>query len=144
MDIIFVFHGLKNLRSREFVTTDTELIAIARPANSGLSIIPNFINTPAASGIPKMLYKNANIIFCLILFTVCLLSDIAFITSSRLFLISIIHQDSNATSVQFHIAIHKSACISAGASFIPSPTIATIFHSDCNCLIFSDFSHGNT
>ena len=131
MDIIFVFHGLKNFKSSEFVTTDTELIAIVRPANSGLSIIPKFINTHAARGIPNMLYKNANTIFCFIFPTVSLLNEIALITSSRLFLISIIHHDSSATSVQFPIVIHRSACVSAGASLIPSPTMPTI--SPCCC-----------
>jgi len=54
-EIRFLFVGLKNLRSNEFITTETELIAIARPANSGLRTSHNVANAQAAIGIPKVL-----------------------------------------------------------------------------------------
>jgi hypothetical protein len=40
---------------REFITTETLLRAIAKPANSGFKNNPNFIKTPAAIGIHKLL-----------------------------------------------------------------------------------------
>ena len=47
--------GRYNFNNNEFVTTDTELNAIANPANSGFKMIPKLINAPAAMGIPKIL-----------------------------------------------------------------------------------------
>ena len=44
--------GLNPRKNKEFETTDTELNAMARPANSGLSTSPNAINTRAAMGMP--------------------------------------------------------------------------------------------
>jgi hypothetical protein len=42
------------------LTTDTELIAIAAAANMGLSSTPkNGYKIPAAMGMPRLLYKNA-------------------------------------------------------------------------------------
>lgn len=51
MDNRFLFFGLKNLKSKEFNTTETELIAIASPANSGCNVSPQVASTPAAIGI---------------------------------------------------------------------------------------------
>ncbi len=45
-----------------------------------------------------------------------------------------------ATSVPEPIAIPISALARAGASFMPSPTIATTFPSDCSFFITSSFS----
>ena len=46
-------------------------------------------------------------------------------TSSKSLLIKTISADSIATSVPLPMAIPICACAKAGASFIPSPTIAT-------------------
>lgn len=54
-DIQFIFFGLKNLRSSELSTTDTELIAIANHANSGLSVNQYFARIPPAIGIHNVL-----------------------------------------------------------------------------------------
>ena len=55
LDIRLRLFGRYNFNNNEFVTTDTELNAIANPANSGFKIIPKLINAPAAIGIPKTL-----------------------------------------------------------------------------------------
>ena len=55
LDTRLCLFGRYNFKSNEFVTTDTELNAIASPANSGFNIIPKLINAPAAIGIPKIL-----------------------------------------------------------------------------------------
>src|SRR5438034_330012 len=49
-----------------------------------------------------------------------------------------------ATSVPLPRAIPTSACARAGASLIPSPTIATTLPWPCNSLIFSTFWPGRT
>ena len=54
-EIRFVLFGRYNLSNNEFVTTETELNAIANPANSGLRMMPSLKNTHAAIGIPKIL-----------------------------------------------------------------------------------------
>ena len=51
----FFLVGLKNLSNKELSTTETELSAIASPANSGLRTNQNLANTPAAIGIPSTL-----------------------------------------------------------------------------------------
>jgi hypothetical protein len=51
----FIFFGLKNLSKSEFKTTETELIAIASPANSGLSTNHREAKAQAAIGIPRTL-----------------------------------------------------------------------------------------
>lgn len=51
---------LYSFNSNEEATTDTELAAIAADAIHGCKIKPNELNTPAAKGIPKMLYILAN------------------------------------------------------------------------------------
>ena len=54
-DNMFRLFGRNLRKSREFVTTETELKAMARPANSGFSTIPNATNARAAMGMPMML-----------------------------------------------------------------------------------------
>lgn len=54
-EIQFLLFGWKNLKSKEFKTTETELIAIANPANSGFKVSPHVASTPAAIGIHRML-----------------------------------------------------------------------------------------
>ncbi len=65
-------------------------------------------------------------------------------TSLRSLFISIIPPVSFATSVPDPIAIPKSALASAGASLIPSPTMATIFLSDMSFAIIFSFCSGRT
>ena len=54
-EIQFLFLGWKNLNNNEFKTTDTELIAIANPANSGCKVSPHVASTQAAIGIHSVL-----------------------------------------------------------------------------------------
>jgi hypothetical protein len=54
-EIQFFFFGWKKFNSNEFNTTETELIAIANPANSGFNVNPRVASTPAAIGIHKVL-----------------------------------------------------------------------------------------
>jgi hypothetical protein len=49
-----------------------------------------------------------------------------------------------AISLPVHIAIAKSDCTKAAASFIPSHTKATFFQFDCNCFIVFILSSGIT
>ena len=64
----FLAGGTYPFKSNERLKTDTELNAIAKPANSGLNIIPkNGYNTPAATGISITLYAKAQNKFCFIL-----------------------------------------------------------------------------
>ena len=55
IEIRFFFLGLKNLSNNEFNTTETELIAIANQANSGLSVSHSTARAPHAMGIHNML-----------------------------------------------------------------------------------------
>ena len=64
--------------------------------------------------------------------------------SIRSLFISTISADSIATSVPAPIAIPTSALASAGASLIPSPTIATLCPCSCSCRTFSSLSCGST
>ncbi len=59
-------------------------------------------------------------------------------------LISVTGAAAIATSVPVPIAMPISACASDGASFIPSPIMATFLPACCNFLISSVFSPGNT
>jgi hypothetical protein len=51
----FLLVALKSFSSNEFNTTETELIAIANAANSGLSVNHIHANAPQAIGIPRVL-----------------------------------------------------------------------------------------
>ena len=87
--------------NKEFVTTVTELIAIANPASIGSQ--PNTPNprigtsAPAAIGIKPVLYANAQNKFCFIFETVLLPKSSAVTTSLISSLISIIPPVSFAT-----------------------------------------------
>ena len=63
-------------------------------------------------------------------------------TPRRSPLISVTGAAAIATSVPVPIARPTSACARAGASFIPSPTIATIWPLSCNFLTSADFPSG--
>ena len=54
-DNIFILFGWKFLRSREFITTDTEDSAIASQASSGFNMNHKPAKTHAATGIHKTL-----------------------------------------------------------------------------------------
>ncbi|MEI6773926.1 MAG: hypothetical protein WCL18_03825 [bacterium] len=54
-EIQFLLFGWKNLNNNEFKTTETELIAIANPANSGFRVSPHVASNHAAMGIHKVL-----------------------------------------------------------------------------------------
>ena len=97
-----------------------------------------------ATGIPKTLYPNAQNKFSLIFLIVALLNLIAVTTSFKSLFIRTISADSMATSVPEPMAIPTSACTRAGASLIPSPTIATFLF--CPCSFFTSFalSSGST
>ena len=71
-------------------------------------------------------------------------SRMAFTTPVKLPETSVISADSIAMSVPVPIAIPTFACFKAGASFIPSPTMATVFPSDCNFLTTSILSRGKS
>ncbi|OPZ70245.1 MAG: hypothetical protein BWY81_00025 [Firmicutes bacterium ADurb.Bin467] len=73
-----------------------------------------------------------------------LLSSIAVGTSIRSERINTMSADSIATSVPEPIAMPMSACASAGASLMPSPTIATLRPSSWSFLTSCDLSSGNT
>src|SRR6185312_14352714 len=114
-------------RRRLLVTTLTELNAIAALASTGLSSSPNAgYNTPAAIGIPMMLYPNAQPRFCRIVRMVRRESAMAVTTASTPPRISVMSLASAATSVPLaqQPAIPTSARARAGASLTPSPTIA--------------------
>ena len=74
MKYIFYFPDgslLKYRSRRALVTTETELIAMAKPAIIGFNKCPvKGYKTPAAKGIPKLLYRKAQNKFCLIFFIV--------------------------------------------------------------------------
>ncbi|KKS06847.1 MAG: hypothetical protein UU61_C0028G0001 [Parcubacteria group bacterium GW2011_GWB1_41_4] len=73
-----------------------------------------------------------------------LLKSIELTTSLKSSFIKTISPVSIATSVPDPKAIPRFAWASAGASLMPSPTIATTLPSDCNFLISSDFPWGKT
>src|SRR3989344_2996024 len=115
------------LKRRALKTTIIELADIKRAAHSGRSNIPKaWEKTPAAVGIARILYPVAQIRFWIILELVLRLKEIAFTTSKGSFRIKTISADSTATSVPAPIAIPTWAWVKEGASFTPSPTIATV------------------
>src|ERR671911_2574847 len=82
---MLLYLGLYFPSNKEFVTTVTELIAIAKPASIGSQ--PNTpnprigTNAPAAIGIKPVLYANAQNKFCFIFETVLLSKSNAVTTS---------------------------------------------------------------
>ena len=100
-------------------TTNTELNAMAAPAIIGFS------NPAAATGTAIVLYANAQNRFDLMVCKVAResRSDMGIARISER--ISTISEACTATSVPEPIAMPRSARAKAGASFTPSPTIAT-------------------
>ena len=114
--------------------------AIAAAPNIGFIDKPN---KPAANGIQIKLQKNAQNRFSLTLRSVARLSLTALTTSVNVELDNTISAESIATSVPAPIAIPISAFVSAGASLIPSPTIATL-PCFCSSEITASFPSGFT
>src|SRR3989338_7170984 len=123
-----LFHYILNLLSRrELETTDIELKAMAMEAKMGFSKSPKKgYKTPMATGISDTLYPKAQNRFILIVLMVFLESSIADATDLKSLLISVISPASIATSVPVPMAIPTSAAAKAGASLMPSPTMATM------------------
>jgi hypothetical protein len=114
----------------EFETTEILDIAIATDANIGFNNTPkNGYSTPIATGIRTILYPNAQKRFCLIVLMVLLDNSIDDATEFKFLLTNVILDASIATSVPVPMAMPTSALASAGASLIPSPTIATFLPS---------------
>ncbi len=112
-----------------FVTTDMEERDIAAAASIGIwSTSPSYpsrTGSPAAMGMQTALYPKANARFCFTTFITAFPVSSAAGTLRRSLFIRTMSADSMATSVPAPTAIPTSAWDSAGASFIPSPIIAT-------------------
>ena len=118
------------------LTTVIELKLIAVAAITGLSKIPIQGNRiPAATGIPNELYINAPKRFCLMFFSVA--RDRAMASATPF-------NECPIRAISAPIAMPIFALARAGASLMPSPTMATILPSFCNPLTFSTLSCGNT
>lgn len=114
------------MRRSALKTTRRLEIIWRKPPTSGVAILN------IASGIITKLYKNAHIIFCLILAVVFFDKSIAINTSFK----SLSKRVTSAVSVAISEALLTekltSACFRAGASLIPSPTKATTLCFSCN------------
>ena len=136
--------GLKRLSRNALLTTQKLDKLIAAAQNMGFNVQPNSdTNAPAANGIPKALYMNAQKRFSIIILLVARLRRIAAATSFIPPLTSTTSAESIAMSVPLPIAIPISARVSAGASFTPSPTIATFPNSE-SLAISPSFPLGST
>src|SRR5215208_174540 len=107
------------------------------PANSGYRI-------PAATGMSATLYAKAQNRFCLMFRMVALESRMARATPRTSPEISVRSAASIATSVPVPMATPTSALARAGASLMPSPTIATTLPSTCSLRISFSLSSGTT
>ncbi|MNP64624.1 hypothetical protein D3C76_1601360 [compost metagenome] len=103
------------------------------------------IDAYTTDSIPAVLPDRRNLIEFLILAYILLPFDIAFTIVEKLSSASTIEAASFATSVPvIPIAIPISACFKAGASFTPSPVIATIFPFSCHALTILILCSGDT
>src|SRR3989441_4959793 len=126
-------------------TTDTELALIAAAAIIGLRRSPVHGNsTPAAIGTPSTLYTKARNRFWRILRMVARESRRARTMPRKSPFTSVMPALWIATSAPVPIAIPTSACASAGASFTPSPAIATARPCARSALTTSPFCCGST
>ena len=122
------------------MTTLTLLIAIAAAASTGLSSTPSTgYSTPIATGISSTLYAKAQNRPCLITPTVLRDSEMAVTMLRRSLPIRVTSEAAIATSVPLPIAMPRSACARAGASLMPSPTMATTLPRACSSAILSAF-----
>jgi hypothetical protein len=112
---------------RELQTTETEDRAIASEAHTGLSrIFPIGYKTPAAIGTAAMLYTNAHKKLNFTRRNTVVDRSTRVSTPLRFGETRMNEALESATSLPDPIAIETSAVAIAGASFMPSPTIATI------------------
>src|SRR5690625_1956749 len=118
------YYALNNFA---LIATIIVLKLIKTAPTAGLKIIPIGAKIPAANGMAKMLYPVAHHKFWTIFRYVFFDKSIKSTTSLGLLLTNTPSAVSIATSVPAPIAIPKSAVARAGASFTPSPLIAT-FH----------------
>ena len=93
---------------------------------------------------PSVLYANAQNRFVLMMLSVLRLSSTDCTTWPSEDPMTVMSAASRATSVPDPMAIPRSACASAGASFTPSPTMATTRPAACSSLTLSTFSSGRT
>jgi len=110
--------------------TEAELRLMASAAINGESSQPvNGNRTPAATGMPSALYRNANNRFCFMLRTVDTDSPRATAMPRKSPFTSVTWALFMATSVPVPMATPTSALAKAGASLMPSPAMATTFPS---------------
>src|SRR5690606_1180943 len=111
---------------KALVITDTELRLMASAASIGLSSRPNVgYRTPAATGTPMALYRNAKPRFWRMLRTVSAEIRRAVPMRPRSPFTRVTWALDMATSVPVPMAMPTSAAASAGASLMPSPAMAT-------------------
>src|SRR5699024_2725230 len=127
-----IFYAFNNFA---LIATIIVLKLIKMAPTAGLKTIPIGANTPAANGMTTILYPDAHHKFCTIFLYVFCDKSIIDTTSFGLLFTRTISAVSIATSVPAPIAIPKSAVARAGASFTPSPVIAT-FQPFC-CISFT-------
>ncbi len=113
------------------VTTDIDDRDMAAAESMGIWSVrppyPSRTGRPAAMGMHTALYPNAKTRFSLTVFMTALPVSRAAGTLRRSLFIRTMSADSIATSVPAPTAMPTSAWDRAGASFIPSPTMATRF-----------------
>ena len=121
------FHrNLEDRVAKDTALLHAELKAMAALARIGLSISPAAgYSAPAATGIPITLYMKAQNRFCFVVRIVARDSRMADATLRRSPRMSVTSLASIAISVPVPMAIPTSARDRAGASLMPSPTIAT-------------------
>ena len=100
--------------------------------------------TPAAIGMPKLLYMNAPNKFCLMFLMLALAKAKVSASTDKRPVSKVKSALSMATSVPSPMAIPTLALIKAGASLIPSPTMATISPLSLSSIILACFCSGKT
>mmetsp|Transcript_29329 Transcript_29329/g.73590 ORF Transcript_29329/g.73590 Transcript_29329/m.73590 type:complete len:252 (-) Transcript_29329:3166-3921(-) len=129
------FGGWYRLSMSDDATTLTEDIAIAAPAAQAGRVAPiSGKAAPAAAGMSTRLYTNAQPKLVQMRRWMAREMSMAVTTPARLLPISTIPAASIAMSVPLPIAMPRSACARAGASLMPSPTIATVWPCSCSSL----------
>mmetsp|Transcript_26120 Transcript_26120/g.61140 ORF Transcript_26120/g.61140 Transcript_26120/m.61140 type:complete len:230 (-) Transcript_26120:15-704(-) len=125
--------GLKLRRRSDDMMTHTDEEAITSAASSGgSSTWKSGQSTPAAKGSETRLKPNAQTKLSLIRLKVAFEICSAAYTPMSELRMSTILAESIAMSVPAPSAMPRSACESAGASLMPSPTIATTFPAACS------------
>ncbi len=107
-------------------------------------MMPTGARTPAAKGMAAALYPVAQKRFCTVFLKVSRESRIRFNTSRGLERTRTMSAVSAATSVPAPMAMPRSAVARAGASFTPSPVMATRSPLSCSSLTLSALRSGGT